>query len=294
MGAAPKGSGVGGFRGEEAFGFVARVSVPEPRPELRRPAAADDDDEDAGARSFGRGLVARTCRWAPVRFGCARRTASVSRSCADPRRGSGFGSQTQRGFSKASDEVDCSNPSRGKSIDPSIDRGLVAAAVASPDVFVGADGEREYPLLPGTRSPSSGAGRARRVSPRARGGRGNRKVGVRSLRGVPRRAEGRTEGGGVVLRPGWGPRAVLAQGAVAHAPMRRGRGARAGHRRGRLKVGDRFRGTRAHLFGLESREVLELLRGHRRAMASAGGPEGARSFCRRRRAKRRERTPVGT
>ena len=49
------------------------------------------------------------------------------------------------------DGVDCSNPSRGKSIDthPRSTGGLVAAAVASPDVFVSADGEREYPLLPG-------------------------------------------------------------------------------------------------------------------------------------------------
>ena len=41
--------------------------------------------------------------------------------------------------------------------------------------------------------------------------------------------------------------------------------------------GDRFEGLGAHLFGLESREVLELLRGHRRAMASAGG-EGCPKF----------------
>ena len=43
------------------------------------------------------------------------------------------------------------------------------------------------------------------------------------------------------------------------------------------KGGDRFEGLGAHLFGLESREVLELLRGHRRAMASAGG-EGCPKF----------------
>ena len=236
MGGTPKGSGGwSGFRGEEAFGFIARVSTKPgatptepPPPTTTKTLVRDRLDE----------LVVRTCRWAPrpVRL---RAPHGVGLALV---RGSAYA-----GLVFGVGEVDCSNPSRGKSIDPSIDRSLVAAAVASPDVFVSADGEREYPLLPGYQvSLRGGARRARRVSPRARrGGEGTERSGVRSLRGVPRRAEGRTEGRGVVLRPGWGPRAVLAQGAVAHAPVRGGRRARSARGGDGFVVGrGSVRGTR--------------------------------------------------
>tara|TARA_B100000405_G_scaffold269941_2_gene208781 strand:- start:96 stop:722 length:627 start_codon:yes stop_codon:yes gene_type:complete len=177
-------------------------------------------------------------------------------------------------------EVDCSNPSRGKSIDPSIDRSLVAAAVASPDVFVSADGEREYPLLPGyqvTFEAAPGVHVACRLA----------------LDAVAREPKGRGFDPYVAFRVERrdGPRVVESCCAQAGDPERCWRKVPSLMRRCAVDVahvrlaagtasssgGDRFEGLGAHLFGLESREVLELLRGHRRAMASAGG-EGCPKF----------------
>ena len=281
MGGTPKGSGGwSGFRGEEAFGFIARVSTKPgatptepPPPPTTKTRVRDRLDE----------LVVRTCRWAPrpVRLR-APHGVGLALVRGSAYAGLGLGNSKTPGGSGVSGvgEVDCSNPSRGKSIDPSIDRSLVAAAVASPDVFVSADGEREYPLLPGyqvTFEAAPGVHVACRLA----------------LDAVAREPKGRGFDPYVAFRVERrdGPRVVESCCAQAGDPERCWRKVPSLMRRCAVDVahvrlaagtasssgGDRFEGLGAHLFGLESREVLELLRGHRRAMASAGG-EGCPKF----------------
>ncbi len=284
MGGTPKGSkGWSGFRGEEAFGFVARVSSrggatpAEPPPTTTKTRVRDRLDE----------LVVRACRRAPrpVRLRAPRGVGlALVRGSAYAGLGLGLGnSKTRGGGVSGVGEVDRSNPSRGKSIDPSIDRGLVAAAVASPDVFVSADGEREYPLLPGYQvsfEAAPGVHVACRLA----------------LEAVAREPKGRGFDPYVAFRVERrdGPRVVESCCAQAGDPERCWREVPSLMRRCAVDVarvrlaagaataevssgGDRFEGLGAHLFGLESREALELLRGHRRAMASAGG-EGCPKF----------------
>ena len=263
MGGVLKGSGGWrGFRGDDAFGFVAsRVGAP---PATTKTRVRDRLDE----------LVARACRLAPrpVRLR-APHGVGLALVRGSAYAGLGLGSVN----SKELAGVDCSNPVRGKSIDFSIDRGLVAAAIASPDVFVSAEyPEREYPLLPGYQvsfEAAPGVHVACRLA----------------LEAVKREPKGRGFDPYMAFRVERrdGPRVVESCCAQAGDPERCWRKVPSLMRRcavdaapGRVikgeinsKGGDRFEGLGAHLFGLESREVLELLRGHRRAMGSAGGPE---------------------
>ena len=305
-GGTPRGSGVwGGLSGEEAFGFVARVGAKvgaevgaKVGAEVGASSPPPNTTTTTKTRSVRDGLdelVARACFVRPVRLRAPHGVGlALVRGSAYAGLGldAGLGnSKRPKGGVSGVDGVDCSNPSRGVSIDThsSIDRGLVAAAVASPDVFVSADGEREYPLLPGYQVSfelSPGVHVACRLAleavarePKGRGFESrvrpvfDPRVAFRvERRDGPRVVESCCAQAGDPERCWRKVPSLMRRCAVDAVPSRTLGVCEKLNREARSGV-DRFEGLGAHLFGLESREVLELLRGHRRAMASAGGEE---------------------